>query len=102
MLYGYFLHQFCEKHYNEYVLGRRSSTIQKVIAENIGISMSYANKLRWIGKLGARFEKLAKLSLPLYEILRKQRMITNLFKHHPDLAAEWIRGKKLLYMMSVN
>jgi len=31
MRYGYFLHQFCQIHYNEYVLRRRSSSIQTVI-----------------------------------------------------------------------
>jgi hypothetical protein len=63
MRYGYFLHQFNQLHCNEYLWERRSSTIQTIIAENIGISMSYSNKLKWIGILEA---KLDLLSLPLF------------------------------------
>jgi hypothetical protein len=89
MLFGYFLHLLCEKHFNEYVCGEKRSTLQTLLADHTSISISYANRLRWIGKLGYRFQKLEYLSLSLHELFKKQRDITNLFCHHPLLANEW-------------
>lgn len=90
MIYGYFLHLLCQKYINEYICGRSESTLQTILTEQISISVSYANHLRWIGKLGQRYKKLQCISLSLYELIKKQRLITNLFKNHPTLANEWL------------
>jgi hypothetical protein len=89
MLFGYFLNLLCVKHFNEYVCGGKRSTLQTLLADHIGISISYANRLRWIGKLRYRFQKLKYLSLSPHELFKKQRDITNLFRHHLHLANEW-------------
>jgi hypothetical protein len=70
-------------------LGRRSSTVQTSIAENVGIPMAYANKLKNVQNSHS----------PSMNLENKKKKLS---KHHPDLTAEWIGGKKLLDMMRLN
>lgn len=87
--YGACLEQFyilfCEKKNK----GEISTSFGVFVRNEFDISDRQARRLRWLGRLWLEYREIGFLSLTLYDLLKQEKEINDLFQNYPDLAEEW-------------
>lgn len=87
-IYGYFLEIFYQMYVIEHLSGRVPQTFKTIIQEKLNISSSYANRLRWMGKLWNDYRKIGQLAMSFNKFYKHKQEIDSFFNNCP-LANEW-------------
>jgi len=88
-IYGYYLEIFYQMYIVEYLSGRVSTTFKIIVTEKFNISNSYANRLRWLGKLWFDYQKIGLLAVSFSKFYSHKKEVDCFFKNCPQLANEW-------------
>ena len=89
--YGYFLNKAKHMFNLEKDNGKLPShlTFQQWVEDNVGISDSYARKLRKLSDYFLKYQRIRKLNIPLNELWQRKEEIKSMLEVFPDVAAFW-------------
>ena len=88
-IYGYYLEIFYHMYIVEHLSGRVGETFKVIVQEKFNISNSYANRLRWLGKLWFEYQKIGQLAMSFNKFYNHKQEVDGFFKNCAQLAIEW-------------
>ena len=89
--FGLFLNELYKWYEQKKIQGLITMSWQVWLNNHINISASHARNLRQLGTLLAGYPKLKSIDLPLYEILKNQKLLKEMLAI-PECAAFWKEG----------
>ncbi|CAF3414778.1 unnamed protein product [Rotaria socialis] len=89
-VYGYFLEQFSQVFIMKQLKNETTTTLKDFLKEHLNISDSYSRKLRWLGKLFYKYERIQSLCISLNELYKRKVAIENMLNLDNEKSQFWM------------